>query len=73
MWILSDNTRHAYNSLSHDTEHAVILSVGVFDTDARILQNHDRRLETHMGGTDGKAASTTVCMRALDRGAPSWG
>ena len=62
-WVLSDDVRHAYMSLSHDTEYAVLTTAGISDADARTLQCHDRTLEVHMGGTDGRAPSS-ICLGA---------
>ena len=49
-WVLSDDVRHAYGSLNHDTEYAVLNAAGMSKADARTLQCHDRTLEVHMGG-----------------------
>ena len=47
-------------SLSHRTEHAVLVTAGITDTDVHAaLHKHDQELQIHVGGTDGKAPSTT--------------
>ena len=68
--MLSDDARHAYGSLSHRTKHAVLVSAGVTDTDARVLQRHDHELQIHMGGADGKAPSTTRLGAGTGQGCP---
>ena len=49
-WVLSDDVRHAYGSINHTTEYAVLTAAGISPADAATLQHHDRALEVHMGG-----------------------
>ena len=69
-WVLSDDVRHAYGSLSHRTEHMVLVSAGLKDTDARVPQRHDQDLHIHMGGADGKAPSATHLGAGTGQGCP---
>ena len=71
--VLSDNVRHAYGSLSHRTEHAELVTAGITDTDARILQKHGQELQILMGGTGGKAPSTTRLGVGTGQGCPKSG
>ena len=64
-WIPLDDVRHAYGALSHDT-----VSADVPDTDARILQSHDRRPDIHMGGTSSTPASDMRLGAGTGRGCP---
>ena len=48
--VLSDDVRHAYGSINHDTEYAILAAARVSKPDARTLQRHDRTLEVHRGG-----------------------
>ena len=69
-WVLSDDVRHAYGSINHDTEYAVLTAAGVSAADARTLQRHDRTLEVHMGGADGRSPSSTYLGAGTVQGCP---
>ena len=58
-WVLSDDVRHAYGSINHNTECAVLTAAGVSAADAATVQRHDLTLEVHMGGADGRSPSST--------------
>ena len=60
-WVLSDDVCHAYGSIEHTTEYAVLTAAGVSSSDAMTLQHHDRAVEVHMGGADGRSPSSTTC------------
>ena len=68
--VLSDDARHAYGSLSHDTEYGVLTAAGISDGDARVLQRHDRTLKVHMAGTDRRARSSTCLGAGRGQGCP---
>ena len=58
-WVLSDDVRHAYGSINHNTEYAVLAVAGVSAADAATVQHHNRTLEVHMGGAYGRSPSST--------------
>ena len=58
-WVLSDDVRHAYGSINHTTEYAVLTAAGISTADATTLQHHDLALEVHMGGAGGQSPSST--------------
>ena len=58
-WVLSDDVCHAYSSFNHNTEYAVLTAAGVSAANTTTLQRHDRTLEVHMGGPDGRSPSST--------------
>ena len=57
--VLSDDVRHAYGSMNHNTEYAVVTAAVVSAADATTLQCHNCTLEVHMGGADGRSPSST--------------
>ena len=68
-WVLSDDVRHAYGSVNHRTELSSLTAAGVSATDSATLQNHDRKLEVHMGGADGRSPSSPSWAPARGRAA----
>ena len=69
-WVLSDDVRHAYGSINHTTEYAVLTAAGISPADAATLQHHDRALEVHMGGADGRSPSSTRLGAGTGQGCP---
>ena len=69
-WVLLEDVRHAYGSISHDTEYAVLTAAGVSAADTRTLQRHDRTLDGHMGGADGRSPSSTYLGAGTGQGCP---
>ena len=69
-WVLSDDVRHAYGSINHTTEYAVLTAAGISPADATTLQHHDRALEVHMGGADGRSPSSTRLSAGTGQGCP---
>ena len=69
-WVLSDDVRHAYGSINHTTEYAVPTAAGISPADAATLQHHDRALEVHMGGADGRSPSSTRLGAGTGQGCP---
>ena len=69
-WVLSDDVRHAYGSINHTTEYAVLTTAGISPADAATLQHHDRALEVHMGGADGRSPSSTRLGAGTGQGCP---
>ena len=68
--VLSEDVRHAYGSLNHDTEYAVLTAAGVSAADPRTQQRHDRTLEVHCGGgADGRTPSSTCPGASRGKGA----
>ena len=69
-WVLSDDVRHAYGSINHTTEYAVLTAAGISQADAATLQHHDRALEVHMGGADGRSPSSNRLGAGTGQGCP---
>ena len=69
-WVLSDDVRHAYGSINHTTEYAVLTAAGISPADATTLQHHDRALEVQMGGGDGRSPSSTHLGAGTGQGCP---
>ena len=69
-WVLSDDVRHAYGSINHTTEYAVLTAAGISPADAATLQHHDRALEMHMGGATGRSPSSTRLGAGTGQGCP---
>ena len=69
-WVPSDDVRHVYGSINHTTEYAVLTVAGMSPTDATTLQQHDRALEVHMGGADGRYPSSTHLGAGTGQGCP---
>ena len=69
-WVLSDDVRHAYGSINHTTEYAILTATGISLADAATLQHHDRALEVHMWGADGRSPSSTHPGAGTGQGCP---
>ena len=69
-WVLSDDVRYANGSINHTTEYAVLTAAGISPADAATLQHHDRALEVHMGGADGRSPSSTRLGAGTGQGCP---
>ena len=69
-WVLSDDVRHPYGSINHTTEYAVLTAAGISQADATTLRHHDRALEVHMGGADGRSPSSTHLGAGTGQGCP---
>ena len=72
-WVLSDDVRHAYGSINHNTGHAVLAAAVVSAADAATLQCHDRNVEVHMAGVDGGSPSSTYLGAGTGQGCPVFG
>ena len=62
-WLVSDDVRHAYGSINHT-------AAGISLADATTLRHHDRALEVHMGGADGRSPSSTHLGAGTGQGCP---
>ena len=69
-WVLSNDVRHAYGSINHTTEYAVLTAAEISPADATTLQHHDRALEVHMGGAHGRSPSSTHLGAGTGQGCP---
>ena len=69
-WVLSDDARHVYSSINHTTEYVVLTAAGISTADATTLQHHDRALEVHVGGADGRSPSSTYLGAGTGQGCP---
>ena len=69
-WVPSDNVRHVYGSINHNTEYTILTAAGVSAADATTLQRHGRTLEFHMGGGDGWSPSSTYLGAGTGQGWP---
>ena len=69
-WVPSDDVHHAYGSINHTTEYAVPAAAGISTADQKTLQHHDRALEVHMGGADGRSPSSTYMGAGTGQGCP---
>ena len=61
---------HTCDSINHTTEYAVLNGAGISTPDATTLQHHDRALEVHMGGADGRSPSCTYLGAGTGQGCP---
>ena len=69
-WVLSDDVRHACGSINHTTEYTVLTVAGISSADFTTLQQHDRAVEVHMGGANGRSPSSTYLGAGTGQGCP---
>ena len=68
-WVLSNDVRHAYRSLSHNTEHAVMVAAGISNADALVHIATNGPWRSILGEPTAEPHPLPVCEPARGKGA----